>query len=333
MRHNTRNKTVWLKPLLSALAALLLLLLIFRHFNADLSNFWPFSAAEPPEPDVGEPFMLRLVHTANSEDEPQAEEIDIEQAVVGFVAAEMPASYGEQALAAQAVAARSYAWQKYQSEGEVCDDSAHCLAYLDEQARRERFGSSFAEYEQKLQAAAAATAGLVLVQDGAVVPAYFHACCGGHTESAAACWGGVSYFPAAACYWDSSAERSAVSSSFWPKESLAERLQVTPAQLALLYVSSTTPSGRVKEVRCASQSWSGSEFRQLLGLASTNFSWLAGKEGFWFTTLGSGHGVGLCQQGAGGLAAQGYDWRQILAVYFAGCEVAALSEVAANPVD
>lgn len=333
MRHTTRDRTVWLRPLLSALAALLLLLLIFRHFGLSPGELWPFLSEEPPENEAGEPFMLRLVHTAEPGAEPQAEAIDLEQAVVGFVAAEMPAAYGEQALAAQAVAARSYAWQKYQSEGEVCDDSTHCLAYLDEQARRERFGGAFAEYEKKLQNAAQATAGLVLVHDGQIVPAYFHACCGGQTESAAACWGGTSYFPAAACYWDSSSERSAVSSSFWPKENLAERLQVTPAQLALLYVAGTTPSGRVKEVRCAGQSWSGSEFRQLLGLASTNFSWLAGKDGYWFTVLGSGHGVGLCQQGAGGLAAQGYDWRQILSVYYAGCDIAPLSEISASTAD
>lgn len=324
-----RYKTVWLRPLLGALAALLVLLLLFRQYGL---NFDFFRSDEPPEDELGEPFMLRLVHTATLDENGQAqtEEIALEQAVVGFVAAEMPAAYSEQALAAQAVAARSYAWQKYQSEGEVCNDSAHCLAYLDESARRERFGGSFAEYEAKLQAAAQTTSGLVLLKDGQLVPAYFHACCGGYTESAAVCWGGPSYFPPAACYWDSLSGHSAVSSSFWSKDSLAEKLQVTPAQLALLYVSATTPSGRVKEVRCAGQIWSGSEFRELLGLKSNRFSWLAGKEGFWFTTLGSGHGVGLCQTGAGGLAAQGYDWRQILAVYYSGCDVAALSDIAAE---
>lgn len=324
-----RYKTVWLRPLLSVLAALLLLLLIFQHFGGGLGEFFNKIFNNGPTDEAERPvYWLRLVHNAEN-GETTAENIDLEEAVIGFVAAEMPAAYDDQALAAQAVAARSYAWQKYQAEGEVCDNSAHCLAYLDEAARRERFGKSFAEYEAKLRTAVESTAGLILLQDGQPVPAYFHACCGGQTESAAVCWGGQSYYPSAACYWDNLAGSTAgsVSSSFWPKETLAERLQVTPAQLALLYVAATTPSGRVKEVRCGSQSWSGNDFRQLLGLNSNRFSWLEAKEGFWFTTLGSGHGVGMCQQGAGGLAAQGYDWRQILAVYYAGCETASLSTI------
>ncbi len=322
-----RYKTVWLRPLLSALAALLLLMLLFQHFGG-LTDFFNNFFDKDPDGEAETPvYWLRLVHNSGGEDA-TSENIELEEAVIGFVAAEMPAGYDEQALAAQAVAARSYAWQKYQAEGEVCDNSAHCMAYLDEAARRERFGSAFDEYETKLRAAAENTAGLILVQDGQPVPAYFHACCGGQTESAAACWGGASYYPAAVCYWDNLAGGgSAINSSFWPKEQLAERLQVTPAQLALLYIAGTTPSGRVKEVRCASQSWSGNDFRQLLGLASNRFSWLESKEGFWFTTLGSGHGVGLCQQGAGGLAAQGYDWPQILAVYYAGCDVCSLNEL------
>lgn len=322
-----RHKTVWLGPLLSALAALLFLYWLFQHFGFTLSNFW---AEKPPAEEESQHYYLRLTRTAadqadkNNQDNPQTEEIDLEEAVVGFVAAEMPAAYGEEALSAQAVAARTYAWQKYQSTGEICDDSTHCLAYLDEAERRKRFGSSFGEYENKIRQASEATAGLVLAKDGQIVPAYFHACCGGQTESSAACWGGSSYYPAAACYWDTACP---VNSSFWPKEQLAERLQVSTSQLALLYIAQNTPSGRVKEVRCGSQRWTGSDFRQLLSLPSTNFAWLEAKEGFWFTTLGSGHGVGLCQQGAGGLAAQGYNWRQILAVYYAGCDIVSLDDL------
>lgn len=322
-----RYKTVWLRPLLGALAALLLLLVLFQNFGG-LTDFFSAFFDKELDGEAERPvYWLRLVHNSGEVDE-TSENIELEEAVIGFVAAEMPASYDEQALAAQAVAARSYAWQKYQTAGEVCDNSAHCLAYLDETARKERFGSAFAEYEAKLRAAAESTAGLILTQNGQPVPAYFHACCGGQTESAAICWGGQSYYPAAACYWDNqTGTASSVGSNFWPKEQLAERLQITPAQLPLLYISATTPSGRVKEVRCGTQSWSGNDFRQLLGLASNRFSWLEAKEGFWFTTLGSGHGVGLCQQGAGGMAAQGYAWPQILSVYYAGCEVSGLNKL------
>ena len=325
-----KQKMVWLRPLLGLLAALLLLLLIFgkpqiwQYLENLLGQQEP--AAEPDEPQ----FYLTLQHVAKSnaanetdEQSEQSEQIELEEAVVGFVAAEMPASYDEAALAAQAVAARSYAWHKQLTDGQVCDNSAHCLAYLDEAGRRERWGKHFAEYEAKIRQAAAETAGMVLSKDGEVLPAYFHAACGGMTESPANGFGGANLWPASACYWEAN---SSPSGCFWPKAELAERLQLNQTELPLLYISASTPSGRVKELRCGSRSWSGQEFRQLLGLPSRRISWLSGQEGFWFTCQGFGHGVGLCQQGCGGLAAQGADWQQILNVYYPGCQIENLTE-------
>lgn len=333
-----REKVGWLRPLLGLLAAALLLALIFGR-----PQIWQYlenwlGQGEPSEEPDAPRYYLTLQHVAKSEEqanetnltsepgqpnEPDGQ-IELEEAVVGFVAAEMPAGYAEEALAAQAVAARSYAWHKQLTEGQVCDNSAHCLAYLDEAGRRERWGKHFAEYEAKIRQAVSQTAGLVLTKDGEVLPAYFHAACGGMTESPANGFGGANLWPAAACYWEAD---SRPSSCFWPKAELAERLQLSQTELPLLYISASTPSGRVKELRCGANRWSGAEFRQLLGLPSSRFSWLAGQEGFWFTCQGFGHGVGLCQQGCGGLAAQGADWRQILSVYYPGCQIENLAEV------
>lgn len=275
-----------------------------------LSNFFDYEGENEPE---GRRILLRQ--------EAGLSEIPLEEAVVGFVAAEMPASYDQAALAAQAVAARTYAWRRFLAAGEVCDDSSHCLAYLDEAGRRKRWGSSFGEYEAKVRQAAAETAGMVLMKDGELIDACFHASCGGMTETASACWGGTSAYPAAACFWEGGGR---VSACFWPKAELAERLGVAEKDLGLLYAASYTASGRVGELRCGEASWSGAEFREALGLASCRISWLATAEGFWFTCLGYGHGVGLCQQGAAGMAAAGASWQDILGVYYAGCEVVSL---------
>lgn len=325
-----REKLVWFRPLLGLLAAAALLLIIFGK-----PQIWQYlenwlGQTQPTDEPGALLYYLTLQHTAaeNAEtDEAEnipSEQIELEEAVVGFVAAEMPAGYDDDALAAQAVAARSYAWYKQQTAGAVCDNSAHCLAYLDEAGRRERWGKHFTEYEAKIRQAVSQTASLVLTKDGEVLPAYFHAACGGMTESPANGFGGANLWAAAACYWETN---SSPSSFFWPKAELAERLQINQTELPLLYISASTPSGRVKELRCGANSWSGAEFRQLLGLPSTRFSWLAGQEGFWFTCLGFGHGVGLCQQGSGGLAAQGADWQQILSVYYPECKLENLADL------
>jgi stage II sporulation protein D len=266
---------------------------------------------------------ITLRHTQTEDEE--TEQISLEEAVVGFVAAEMPAGFGEEALKAQAVAARSYVYCRSLTAGEVCDDSAHCLAYLSDEERRERWGSSFTEYEGKIRQAVNDTAGQIITVNGEPVTAYFHAVCGGMTETAAACWGGASPYPSAKCYWDGGAAGS-VSSRFFPRADLAAALNVSEDDLPLLRITATTASGRVSRVTCGDSFWSGTEFRALLGLNSNNFSWLSTNEGYWFTTLGYGHGVGLCQQGAGGLAATGYNYRQILSVYYAGCEIGSYAE-------
>lgn len=269
--------------------------------------------------------MIVLRHTGDvgGESDEIVEEIALEEALVGFVAAEMPASYGEAALMAQAVAARSFVMSRFLADGEVCDDSGHCLAYCDEAGRKERWGRDFVANEAKIRAAVAATCGEVLAVDGSIVAAYFHAVCGGMTESAAVLWGGSEVYPAAECLWDG----GGAVAQFFGRDEVAGRLGIAADELPLLCVTARTASGRVREVSCGSRHWSGAEVRQLLGLGSANFCWLSTGEGYYFSVLGSGHGVGMCQEGAGGMAAAGYGYREVLARYYGGCEVVGLRDV------
>ena len=277
-------------------------------------------AGHPAEPPA-EQQMILLRHTADG----RSEEMALEDALVGFVAAEMPASWGEAALQAQAVAARSFVMSRYLADGEVCDDIGHCLAYLDEDERRQRWGLHYAANESRIRAAVAATSGEVLSAEGGLVPGYFHASCGGTTESSAVAWGGEELYPSVECFWDGGAADGAA--RFFPREELAEVLGVDAAALPLLHITAHSASGRVREVTCGSRHWSGSEFRGLLGLASTNFNWLSAAEGYLFNVWGYGHGVGMCQQGAEGMAAAGYDYRAILQAYYSGCGIDSLSAV------
>lgn len=242
--------------------------------------------------------------------------IDLEAAVVGYVAAEIGPNAPTEALKAQAVAVRSFAYAEQQAAGCVCGLSTHCMAYLDAAARAERWGSAFAEYEEKLTAAVAATAGELLWADDVVQKAYFSAVCGGRTETVNNLWGGENKWPATDCYWEG-ADSGALGAVFYSKTDLAARLGVAEADLPLLKISAEN-DGRLSRVSLGRKSWRGADFRALLGLRSTRVSWLAGAEGVWFTTVGYGHGVGLCQAGAVGMANVGYNYRQILAHYYPG---------------
>lgn len=241
-------------------------------------------------------------------------ELSLEEAVVGYVAGEMAALSPQEALKAQAVAVRSFARAEQTAAGGVCTDSGHCMAYLSVEERHERWGEKFTEYEERVRQAVSDTDGEVLTKDDEPIKVYFHAACGGRTETVDNLWGGEAKWSAADCYWEG-ADGAVLSAVYFTKEELAEKLGVAAEDLALLAVADEF-DGRVCRVTLGRKSWRGAEFRSLLGLKSTRFTWVEGAEGVWFTVSGYGHGVGLCQVGAVGMAKQGYDYREILGQYY-----------------
>ena len=82
-----------------------------------------------------------------------------------------------------------------------------------------------------------------------------------------------------------------------------------------------TPSGRVSKVRIGSKTFSGMAIREKLELRSTNFTVDRKGDNLIFKTMGYGHGVGLCQYGANGIAKEGRDYRHILTYYYTGVAI------------
>lgn len=145
---------------------------------------------DPAPPLASIPSTLQVVFGG------QVETLPLEDYVYGVVAAEMPASFPDAALEAQAVAARTYAlYQKAAGKhadvgGNVCGESTCCQAYITQEALDERWGSDAAFYTQKLHAAVERTAGEVLTYQGALAAAVYHASSDGETRSAGEVWGG-----------------------------------------------------------------------------------------------------------------------------------------------
>ena len=300
----------------------------FASAVAELKGEAAAAAAAAENPAVA------ILRTADN----TVDELPLEEIVVGVLAAEMPVSFEPEALKAQAVAARSYIVKRlppplgsglsvHVGNAYICDDFAHCQAYRDEAGRQERWGEDFAENEAKIRAAVTETAGLVLCSRGELLSPTFHSTCGGMTEAAGDYWQtDVPALQPVPCYWDNKAPRY-TSNVFFSRAELAEKLEVTAEQLNDLKKSAVSAAGRVMEVSCGGKSWKGSAFRTLLGLNSTDFDWLATPAGFYFTVQGYGHGVGLCQYGADGLAAVGADFRDILTHYYTDVEITPIAEL------
>jgi len=263
--------------------------------------------------------------------------LPLEKYLVGVVAAEMPARFEKEALKAQAVAARTYAFRRLKyfakmvnkdhPQAEVCSNPSHCQGWISDREMKEKWGWwGCWEYRRKIISAVRETEGKIIVYQGEPIEPVYHSTCGSRTENAGEVWQySAPYLKSVPCNWDQDSPKfQAVTFLSFPdlEKKLGIQLAVQPAAKisarSNLKIMEQTSTGRVKTVKVGNKIWSAAEFRLRLGLNSTNFSWRYTDQGMEFTTIGYGHGVGMCQYGANGLAKLGKSAEEILKYYYSG---------------
>ena len=255
--------------------------------------------------------------------------MSMEQWLPGAVAAEMPVSFGPEALKAQAVAARTYAMSARRHENaNVCIlNDGCCTAWRDEAALRELWGKDYEKNMAAIMAAVHGTDGQYLTYGGEAIQAVFHASSLGCTEASGALWSDLPYLVSVSTPETPEDTPGLVTSAAFAPRELAGALGISPAMAPTgwLGVSVLDDAGRVEYLSIGGRTFSGIELRQALGLRSTAFTAAWDGEKFVFTVSGHGHGVGMSQYGARTCAAQGWDYRAILAHYYPGTELTARS--------
>jgi stage II sporulation protein D len=249
--------------------------------------------------------------------------LDLEEYVAAVVANEVPAGWPDEALRAQAVAARTFAVAQKVAQGPGA--RAHLGASVLDQVYRATGHPPAAALR-----AARATAGEVLTWGAAPIAAYFSASCGGVSESAEAAF---HVAPGTTPYLRGGDGDDADGGA--PKKSWTLRIPLEELGALLkrpglrgLTVAARTSSGRARTMRLETSSGAKSltaiELRQLVGynrLPSLLFEVGIDSGAAFFRGHGSGHGVGLCQWGARGRALRGESYRLILAHYYPGAEI------------
>lgn len=267
-------------------------------------------------------------------------QIPLEEYVKGVVAAEMPALFHEEALKAQAILARTYALKRmrifggngcdYHPEADVCTDPAVSQAWLSEEDLREKWGFiGYYRYWRKIDKAVEDTRGLMVIYDGVPIDAVYHSSAGGVTEAALYVWGNdVPYLRSVESPWDEDGNKYEETVSFSLQE-FAARLDISVTSLSvalerrqpIMKVLEYSPSGRILRILVLDKELSGREFRSKLALNSTMFTWNIRDGRVYFTTLGNGHGAGMSQYGANGLAEEGKTYEEIIKHYYYGVEI------------
>jgi len=288
----------------------------------------PGSAAAP----LAEKLSLVVpVYLARTE---TVQRVPLEDYVLGVVAAEMPANFAPEALKAQALAARTYIVRRYLDEdfSGVPDKSAWVTdtvmhqAYLTDAQMRKEWGAAYAANRAKLAQAVEQTAGRIIAYAGKPINAVFFSTGNGYTENAEDYWNvSEPYLRSVPSPWDKEAPgyETTVSMSkkqFVQKLGLSGKIGANAAASGMK-VTARTAGNRIASVQIGGTSFSGRELRERLGLRSSAFQWKVKGNQIEFTTFGNGHGVGMSQWGANGMAREGKSAEEIVAYYYRGTRV------------
>lgn len=253
----------------------------------------------------------------------QVLQMDLEEYICRVVLGEMPATFGAEALKAQAVAARTYTLRCVQdgtkhTGGAVCTDYKCCQAYR-EPEEYIRSGGSLKSVE-KVFSAVKATAGQVLYYDKELICATYFASSGGITEDAAEVWGqAYPYLVSVPSPGEQDTPYQGTRAVFTPEE-FCDRLGVKLKGDPSVWFgrSRKTIGGGVDTIRIGGSLYSGLEIRKRFGLRSTIFTVSVEEGNVVFRTEGYGHRVGLSQYGADAMASAGHSYDEILSHYYGG---------------
>lgn len=270
----------------------------------------------------------------------ETEELKLDEYVKGVVAAEMPAAFHIEALKAQAVAARSYAISrsiKY-ADGHPDHKSApictgiHCQAYLSLEQLGEIHGDSWMEdYWGKIEEAVNSTKDLAIFYDGEIIETPYHSTSGGRTEDAKDVFAvDLPYLKSVTSPYEEEAPKFKDALTLTLDEFIVKiqskypNVKITKDNIQeKIKLIDRTLTGRVKKIAIDGNVLEGRDLRDLFSLNSTNFTISLDPKLniIEIQTYGYGHGVGMSQWGANGMAKHESNFEEILKHYYTGVEI------------
>jgi stage II sporulation protein D len=247
-------------------------------------------------------------------------ELGVEGYLYGVMAREVSPEWSIEALKAQAVVSRTYVMKnlgKHDREG--FDLSATVTSQV--------YGGVEAE-DDRSSKAVDLTRGEVITYNGEPIKSFFHSNCGGHTEDVSNAWEGeqrLPYLEGRVCpfckksyqyYWEETIKKEMI-------EEKLNRNGYNVEDIKKIMILGRTSSGRATYLRIYHNRGHlkirASDFRMVMGpnlIRSTLFAMESMGSRIKFYGRGWGHGVGMCQWGAKGMAERGANYRQILQYYY-----------------
>lgn len=279
---------------------------------------------------------ISLLHKKTGE----VEQVKLDEYLCNVVSAEMPATFEQEALKAQAIVARTYTiykiLNKKHDNADICDDSTCCQAWISKDDRLAKWEENQRESNwQKICSAVNETSGKIITYENKPIDAFFHSNSGGITEVPVNVWGGTGYPYLQSV--ETSGENTYTqyaSEVTLSQEELINKLKEKYSDISIDFTNSEdikileyTESTRVKTVKFGNHEISGVEARTLFGLKSTNFEISRDGNNIKFSVKGYGHGVGMSQTGADSMAKNGSSAEEIIKHFYTGVEITEVNKL------
>jgi stage II sporulation protein D len=299
------------------------------------NNLHDIKIVETPERE--EPNLIKVFNNKTNE----VMVIDFEEYIKGVVASEMPGEFNIEALKAQSVTARTYLlyrMKKYahghpeHSDAPICT-GIHCQVWSSKDEIIKSKGEEWYEaYWGKIEEAVNSTRGQILTYEGKIIEPLYHSTSGGRTENS------EDVFSVAVPYLrsvESPYEEEAPKLYDSVKVSVGQFIEKIKSQYGhvdltennldeKIQLGEVSEGGKIKTVIIDGKEVSGREIRSLFNLNSTNFSFIQTGNEIEILTTGYGHGVGMSQWGAEGMANKGYNYEEILKHYYTDVEIVSM---------
>jgi stage II sporulation protein D len=272
------------------------------------------------------------------------ETVPLESYVRGVLAAEMPAEFEMEALKAQAVAARTYIirriiekdYSQVPAEGAMVTDTVTHQAYLSEEdIGRNWDPEDYSANLSKLNRAVNETKGIIMTYENKPIQAAFFSTSNGYTENSEEYWQDyMPYLRSVPSPWDAEISPKYKTTSTYELKTFYNKLGINsiPASSngSTIQVLEKSNGNRIKQIQIGGKMFTGREVREKLGLNSSHFTWEFNNGQIVLTTYGYGHGIGMSQYGANGLAKEGKRADEILKYYYKGIQLKKLTKKTAS---
>lgn len=309
------------KMLLITVVLIIIPFFVVKISNKDLKKY--------TESEIKLDFVSNRIVRVKRVNKNRIDNVRLEEYVVGAVGGEMPVSFSLEALKAQAVASRSYVLKKQENNKDgtydVVDTTSNQV-YLDDDDLKEKWKDSYVSYINKVREAVNETSMEYLEYNGEIANTMFFSTSNGYTEDSQVVFSeDIPYLKSVDSKWDES-----ISSSFnyaveMSLDDFYKKLDLNYDKNLSIVLLDRSSSGRIISLKINGKLFTGREVYNKLKIRSTDFAIIQEGEKVKIKTKGFGHGVGMSQYGAFGMAKNGYKYNEILAHYYKGTNLKKLA--------